>query len=115
MPTNISLPPENLCHYITDDQLRRLGEMRKDLVMEICLASSGIFFGSLIPAFDGFRRFNDTVRPATLTDLASMLVCVAAFVAAAITGYQWYVRQKNHVDLVTEIRNRPKVSVRQGG
>lgn len=111
-PTNVTLPDENLCHYITDDQLRRLGEMRKDMVMEICLASGGVFFGSLIPALNGFARFGAATDPATWTDLLSMLLCAAALVAMLITGYQWRVRQKGHVDLVEEIRNRPKVSVR---
>jgi hypothetical protein len=112
MPTHVSLPPESLCHYITDDELRRLGEMRKDLVMEICLAATGIFFGSLIPAWAGLTRFNSQPMAVTGIDLLSIMLCFAALIAAVITGYQWYVRQKGHVDLEDEIRSRPKVQVR---
>jgi hypothetical protein len=112
MPTHVTVPSESRCHYITDDELRRLGEMRKDLVMEICLAATGLFFGSGVPAFEGFRRFNATPQTATGTDLLSMMMCVAALVVAIVTGFQWHVRQKSHVDLVDEIRSRPKVAVR---
>lgn len=115
MPTHVTLPSDTLCHYITDDQLRRLGEMRKDLVMEICLASAGVFFGSIIPALSGLSRFGDAQTSASWIDLLSMLLCFGAIVAAIITGYQWKVRQKGHVDLVTEIQNRPKVPVRLVG
>lgn len=111
-PTNVTVSDENLCHYITDDQLRRLGEMRKDLVSEICLAAAGIFWGSLIPAIDGLRRFNSEVSRASGTDLVSMMLCGAALAAALITGYQWYVRNKGHTSLENEIRNRPKVPVK---
>lgn len=111
-PTNVTLPDENLCHYITDDQLRRLGEMRKDMVMEICLASTGVFFGALMPALAGLQKFNATPTTANWIDLLSMLLCASAAVATGITGYQWYVRSRGHVDLVTEIQNRPKVPVR---
>lgn len=86
--------------------------MRKDMVMEICLAAGGVFFGSLVPAINGFLRFNAQRDPATWTDLLSMLLFVASFVAMFITGYQWKVRAKGHIDLVTEIRNRPKIPVR---
>lgn len=100
-----------MCHYIADNELERLGEMRKDLVMEICLASAGIFAGSLVPAIDGFSRFGSTTNPTTLTDLISMLLAFAALVVAVVTGFQWHVRSKSHVSLVTEIRGRPKVPV----
>lgn len=111
-PTNVTLPEENLCHYITDDQLGRLGEMRKDFVMEICLAAGGIFFGSLVPALAGWDRFSENPGSVTGSDLLSIVLCVSAFVVCVITGYQWYVRHRGHVDLVTEIKNRPKVPVR---
>lgn len=110
--TNVTLSKEVVCHYITDDQLLRLGEMRKDMVMEICLAATGIFCGSLVPAVDGFRHFGDAAHPATWTDLVSMMLFISALVAAAITGIQWRIRARGHVDLVTEIQNRPRVPVR---
>lgn len=110
-PTEVTLPESNLCHYIADGELERLGEMRKDRVMEICLASAGIFAGSLIPAIDGFRRFGAETNPATVTDLASMLIAFASLAVAGITGYQWRVRSGLHQDMVTQIRSRQKVPV----
>ena len=109
--TQVTLPEGSLCHYIADNELERLGEMRKDFVMEVCLASAGIFAGSLIPAIDGFLRFSNKTNPATQTDLVSMMLAFAAFVVTIITALQWRVRSKSHVDLVTEIRGRPKVPV----
>lgn len=110
--TSVTVPAEQLCHYIRDDELDRLGEMRRDLVMEICLASGGLFVGSVVPAFDGFRRFGAEVNPSTGTDLLSMLICFAALVVTIISGLQWHARSKLHKGLVQEIRERPKVKVK---
>lgn len=112
LQTNITLPQDQLCHYITDDQLEKLGEMRRDLTIEICLASAGIFFGSVVPAFDGFYRFNDAPRPATPTDLVSMMICFSAFIVALLTGWQWRKLAGYHSKLVEDIRNRPRVPVK---
>lgn len=109
--TEVTLSETSLCHYITDDELVRIGEMRQDLGTEICLAASGIFFGSIIPAFDGIRRFNAEVNPSTPTDLLSMLLCAAALAISLVTGIQWFLRSRIHKDLVGEIRQRPKVSL----
>lgn len=110
--TSVTLPASQLCHYIRDEELDRLGDMRSDLVMEICLASTGIFFGSVVPAFDGFRRFGAIANPTTGTDLLSMMLCFAAGSVAIITGLQWRARSKLHKGMVDEIRDRPKVPVR---
>lgn len=108
-PTNVTISAENLCHYITDDQLRRLGEMRKDLVMEICLAAGGVLAGSLVPAYSGWQRWQSGT--ATGADLLTLLLFAAALAAFAITAYQWRARNQVHTNLVAEIRNRDKVPV----
>lgn len=110
VPTNISMPAENLCHYITDDELRRLGEMRKDLVIEVCLASGGIFAGSIVPAFVAFGHWQ--TNKLSGADLIALLLFVGSLTAFVLTGFQWFARQRNHTDLVAEIRARPKVAVR---
>ena len=110
--TSVTLPSEQLCHYIRDDELDRLGEMRSDLVMEICLTSAGLLAGSIVPAVDGFIRFGATENPATNTDLLSMMICFAAFVVTVITGFQWRARSKVHTGMVGAIRERPKVPVK---
>lgn len=111
-PTNVTLPEENLCHYIRHDELRRLGEMRKDLVMEACLAAFGVFFGALVPALTGLNRFLNAPVDLSGSDLLSMILCFGALGVGAVTAFQWYVRHRGHTDLVTEIQNRPKVPVR---
>lgn len=110
--TSVTLPSAQLCHYIRDDELDRLGEMRSDLVMEICLASAGLLAGSIVPAVDGFMRFGAAKNPATGTDLLSMMICFAALVVTVITGFQWHARSKVHTGMVGAIRERPKVPVR---
>lgn len=85
--------------------------MRKDLVMEICLAGVGVFMGSILPALSGLSHFNSKPQTAGWIDLLSIVLCGAAFTATLITAFQWYVRQKGHVSLVSEIQNRPKVPV----
>lgn len=107
----LTMPNNQLCHYIRDDELERLSEMRRDLIMEICLTSIGIFIGSLTAGIDGFRRFNVAVEQLTATDLISMLILFAAGVVALITGLQWRVRARRHGSMVDEIRARPKVAV----
>lgn len=110
--TSVTLPDGQLFHYIRDDELDRIGEMRKDLVIEICIASVGVFAGSFTPAFDGFKRFGAAQHPATSTDLVSMMLCFTALVVAIMTGLQWHQRSKSHKGMVSEIRGRPTVPVK---
>lgn len=110
--TLVTLPDQALCHYIRDDELDRLGEMRKDIVVEICLAAVGVFFGSIVPAFDGFKRFGAREHPATSTDLVSMLLFTASLAIFVVTAILWYLRANAHKEMVAEIKDRPKVPLR---
>ena len=87
--------------------------MRKDLVTEVCLASGGIVAGGVVPAFVALGHYRDS----TLTgpDLVALLVVAGSLTVFVLTGFQWFVRQKSHTDLVDEIRARPKVAVRHVG
>lgn len=108
----MTLPPEQRCHYIRDDELISLGQMDQDPVKDICLAAIGVFFGALVPGFDAFRRFGDTAHPMTKTDLLSFVLAVSSFRVLGITGYLWHQRAKHRTSMVQDIQQRPKVAVR---
>lgn len=86
--------------------------MRAEPVMEICLASVGVFFGSLIPAIDQASRFNSETDPMGLIGLLTICLTIGSLVALVITGWLWYKRHQRHKDLAATIRSRPKVSVK---
>ena len=109
--TQVTLSPTELCHYITDDELKGLSEMQTDPVKDISLASVGGFFGALVPAFDGLRRFHDATHPMTITDFLSVIVAVATFAVAVVTGLLWYRKSGAKDGAVKAIRERPKVQL----
>lgn len=111
--TLCTLPQEALCHYITDDELERLSEMRKEPVMEIFLASIGAFLGALIPAWQELGKFN--VDPTTVsgTGLFTMGVAIAMLAVAILSGALWRQRTKSHKSMAQTIRDRPRVQVKQ--
>lgn len=110
--TNVTLPPEALCHYITDDELERLGDMRKEPVMEIFLCSVGAFLGALVPALQQLSLFQTDPTKVTMWDLLTIMIAAAMLVVSIVTGALWHQRSKVHKDLVTTIRARPKIPVR---
>lgn len=109
--TNVTVPAEELCHYIKDYELEIISEAKKGLSAEICLTSTGIFFGSIIPAFEGGAKYFSNQHVANWIYLLSMLLCFASFVAAIITGLQWHTQSGNKVSIVDQIRKRPKIPV----
>lgn len=109
---NVTLPPDQLCHYITDDELERLGEMRKEPVMEICLCSIGAFLGALIPALQILSEFRTTPEKVDVWGLLTMFIAVMTLAVAAVTGWLWHQRSKTHKSMVTTIRERARVPVR---
>ena len=102
---------EQLCHYITDDELDRLGESTRDFLVELTFTSGGIAAGSLIPAIAGANRFLRTDLTATGTDILSMVFCCSSLAVAIVTFMLWRSRRKNHQTLAGEIRSRPRVTV----
>lgn len=110
--TLCTLPQEALCHYITDDELERLSEMRKEPVMEIFLASIGAFLGSLIPASQELINFNTDPASVSGTGLFTMGLAVAMLAVAIISGALWHQRSKSHKSMSQSIRNRPRVPVK---
>jgi hypothetical protein len=107
----VTVPGVQLFHYITDDQLTTLGDMRKEPVMEICLMASGAFLGAIVPAIEQLGRFNDAVNPMGITGLCTVIVAVIALAVAAVTGALWRQRLAGHQGLVETIQSRKKVAV----
>lgn len=110
--TLCTLPQEALCHYITDDELERLSEMRKEPVMEIFLASIGAFLGSLLPAWQELAKFNTDPATVSGTGLFTMGLAVATLAVSAISGVLWHQRSKSHKSMSQAIRDRPRVPVK---
>lgn len=111
MPTHVTLPSDTLCHYITDDELGRLSDMKKEPVMEIFLLTMGGFVGSLIPALQELGKFQ---AAATITWFGLLTIMIAAVMLglALVTGVLWLQRSRTHRSMVQTIRDRPKVPVR---
>lgn len=109
--TEVTLPPGALCHYITDDELDRLSEMRKEPVMEIFLCTIGAFLGALVPAFQVLSQFRADPTKVDMWGLLTLMIGVAMFAIAAVSGFLWYQRGKAHVSMTDAIRNRPRVQV----
>ena len=110
--SELTVPGVELHHYNTDDQLTDLSNMRSESVMEICLTSIGLFFGSIIPASEQMGRLNSKTDPIGIAGLLSISLTVAAVVAIGITGFLWYKRHLRHQNLAKTIRSRHGVPVR---
>lgn len=110
--SEITIPGVELHHFITDDQLTELSNMRAEPVMEICLASVGAFVGSIIPALEQLSRFNDATDPMGMVGLLTAFLALGSGVSALISGLFWRSRHRRHVNLATVIRSRPKVAVK---
>lgn len=109
--TEVTLPSEALCHYITDDELERIGEMRKEPVQEICLAAVGVFFGSLLPAFAEISRFNSTTNPMGWVGLITCFLAFGSLTVMGVTGFLWKQRAGSHGGMLETIRGRTRVPV----
>ena len=110
--TEVTLSPQALCHYINDDELERLGEMRKEPVMEIFLCSIGAFLGALVPGLQVVGKFNENPATLDLWNLLTLLIAVATLAVATVAGVLWHQRSKTHKSMVDTIRQRPRAPVR---
>lgn len=110
--TEVTLSPQALCHYITDDELERLGDMRKEPVMEIFLWSMGAFMGALIPAFQEFGKFRADPTNVGVWGLLTILIAAMTLAVAVVSGVLWRQRSKTHKSMVDTIRGRPRTPVR---
>ena len=109
--TYVTVASEALCHYITDDELDRLGDMHREPVMEIFLAAIGCLAGSIVPSIEAFARFNATANPMGLTGLATLMISVSSLGVAAITGLLSLMKVKQRGRLSERIKSRPRVEV----
>ena len=110
--TEVTLSPQMLCHYINDDELERLGEMRKEPVMEIFLWSVGAFMGALIPGLQVLALFREKPEAVGMLGLLTLLIAVATLAVSIVAGILWWQRSKTHKSMVETIRQRPRTPVR---
>lgn len=110
--TNVTLPSEQLCHYITDSELDGLGDMKKEPVAEIFLATIGVFLGGLIPALQVLKQFSIDATKVGIFDLLTVMIAGCALAVAFVTGFLWRQRSKTHKGLVETIRGRQRVPMR---
>jgi hypothetical protein len=110
--TNVTLPAEILCHYITDEELERLGEMRKEPVMEIFLCTIGAFLGALVPAMQQLGQFSADPKQVDGWGLLTMFIAAMMLAVSIVSGALWYQRAKAHRSMVSNIRDRPRSPVR---
>ena len=104
----VTTRPSELMHYISDEQLARLGQMRHEPVMEIFLLSAGAFLGSVVPAFQEAGKFGAVENAMNQWGLFTCLLCAMCLSVAVVTGLLWRGRLRSHVNMVEEIRGRPK-------
>jgi len=108
-PTSVTLPKEQLCHYITDGQLERLGTVSQTSLSQVSTVSVGVFCGSLIPAAEALLKFDEGLTP------TGLLAIIMASIALAITILFMFLgkSQKNtRTNLVQEIRDRPRIPMK---
>ena len=109
--TLVTFSPTALCHYITDDELERIGEMRKEPVMEICLVSIGAFIGALLPAIQLLDKFSSSPGEVGFVGLSTVVISAVTFSVSLVTGFLWWSRTKAHDSLIATIRDRPRAPV----
>jgi len=110
--TEVTLSPQALCHYITDDELEKLGEMRKEPVMEIFLCTVGAFLGALVPALQVLSQFRADPTKVDMWGLLTLMIAVGTLAVAITSGLLWHQRSKTHRSMVVSIRERPRTPVR---
>lgn len=106
-----TLPVSDLRHYITDEELDRIGEMKADHIGQLFWASVGALVGSVIPATDAISRFQDRTNPMDVTGLATAILAFMSLAIMAVSGWLLYERSKGRTDLLTIIRSRPRAKV----
>jgi hypothetical protein len=106
-------PDEILWHFITDDELGALADMRRDYLWEAMWAWVGLAGGAMPGAISaiGTRYFSTEPTPISTTDLSQLVLCsvgIALAVACCVIASRRSTGAKN---LVKDIRGRTRRSV----
>lgn len=109
--TRMTAPESELKHYITDDELDKIANMKGGHAKEIFWSSLGLFLGALIPACESLIRFNAPNNPMGALGLLECGIALVGLAIACTSGYFWWDRAKGKKDIVQEIRDRPKLQV----
>jgi hypothetical protein len=109
--TEVTLSPTALCHYITDSELERIGDVGDNLPMQVCIGSAGTLAGSVVSTFIAFSHVGDPSVVFSKTDMASVCVTLISLGLGVFSGAQWFRLETRRTPLINEIRARPKVAL----
>jgi len=109
-PINATLPDALTFHYISDEELDRLGAMPKDPAKDIFMFAIGVFFGALCPAFDALSALLAGHFP-TLAMGAGAALALLSLGVMVPSGLLWRHRARLEDDMRSRIRARHKVRV----
>ena len=108
---SVTVAPEVLFHYVSDDELHRVRENVEDPAKDICLVALGGFLGAAVPAADALHDYAGTGR-LSFVGLVALAVALMTMAVAATMGYQWRNKRESGLDIIAKIMSRPKVPVR---
>jgi hypothetical protein len=106
-----TVPATELRHYITDEELGRLGEMKRDHLTELFWGFLGATLGGIIPSISAVAHFNAKTDPMGKLELVVCLLTAMALAATVLTAILLLQRSRGRKDLLGEIRGRPKMRV----
>ncbi len=107
----LTYEPEILAHWISDEELEKLSELRSDHVVEFFWGFLGIALGSAVPAYLLMSKIGSSDDPIGKSDLFTICTFIVFTFLTGIMGFWWRKRHKSSEDLKNRIRNRPKVPV----
>lgn len=104
--TTMTVAPEQAGHYISDDQLTRICEMREEPVGGIFLGAAGALAGVASAAYQSASIALYRPEKIAGNDLINMAIAILALSIAAVTGFLWQGRRRRMPDIAREIRDR---------
>ena len=107
--TEVTVSPTSLCHYITDDELARIGDVSDNLPMQVCIGAAGSLAGSIVSTWTAIGHVGDPKNLFNGTDMASVCVTLISLGLVAFSGVEWHRLAKRRRPLVGDIRARPKM------
>jgi hypothetical protein len=111
MVTEVTVPSEELRHYITDDELDKVGEMKGDFVRELFWASLGACAGSVTAGITAFKQVGDAAHPLGWAELSAILILALSLGSMLLAGALSRQREHGRKALLNRIKGRERVRV----
>lgn len=102
---------EVLEHWISDEELTRMSELRRDHVVEFFWAFFGTCVGSIGPFIEKLGKFSNNSQSIDVYDLISLIMFPLFFILTVIMAFFWRNSSSSNDDLITQIRNRAKITI----